>query len=108
MTEKDRILAQINQLKALKAVSETADGKVLISFIFKISGMDEDPHEAQKNSGQTAHALGKQSVGRQLLDKLIQAGVKIDGNIFSKKKPDKIQELDIELKNIIEQGEDHE
>lgn len=108
MTERERILEQINQLKAFKSVANTPEGRALILFIFKISNMDEDPLEAQKNSGLTAHALGKQSVGRQLLDKLIQADVDIDSIIFSKKKPNKIHELETELKNIIEKGEDYE
>jgi hypothetical protein len=97
--EEKRKLGEINLLKAIKSISETVAGKRFFDFILKVSELDCDPHEANKNSGGTAHTLGKQKVGRILVDKMIQAGVKVDGSIFSKKKPGRIEILTNELNN---------
>jgi hypothetical protein len=104
MDNQANLLKQLNRLKAFKRIASTDDGMVLIDFILKASKLNEDPHESGKNSGQTQHALGKQSVGRALLDSLIQAGVQVNGNIFSKKSGNKIEELETDLNNLM-QGE---
>ena len=101
--KKDRKLAELNKLNALKRLADTADGMELIRFVLKESKLDEDPHEAGKNSGQTQHALGKQAVGRALHDALVQSGVKLDSSIFSKRKY-KISDLEIEINKLM-QGE---
>jgi hypothetical protein len=98
--EENRKLVEINLLKSLKLVSETIHGKRVLDFILKISELDCDPHEKSKNSGYTAHTLGKQNVGRALIDRMVQAGIPVDASVFSRKKPGRIEILANELKNI--------
>jgi hypothetical protein len=74
-------------------------------MIFELSDFKSDP-AAEKNSGMTLYCLGRQAVGRSLLDKLVQAGVKVDGGIFSPSKDNRIQELEIKLNNLIGGYED--
>jgi hypothetical protein len=87
------MLKELNQLKAFKSVALTADGMTMINFILDVSHLAYDPYEVSKNSGNTANELGRQKVGRALLDKLIEAGIKIDLSVFSKKNNNRITEL---------------
>ena len=98
--KEEKIVAEYNQLIAFKRLANSADGKMFINFILEESQLDYDAYEISKNRGNTANNLGRQGVGRAIVDKLIQAGVQIDCTIFSKKKNDRIEELKIKMQNI--------
>jgi hypothetical protein len=105
--EQKKVLDKINQLNAFKKAAATNEGQTLIRFIFKQSELNTDPHGSSKNSGQTSYTLGKQSVGRALLKKLIQSDVQIDGDIFTTGKPGEIERLENKLNQSL-QGENYE
>lgn len=88
---------EYNQLTAFKRNADSNDGKMFIDFVLKECHLDYDAFDISKNSGNTANTLGKQGVGRAIIDKLIEAGVKIDCTVFSKKKKCKIESLEIQM-----------
>lgn len=101
--DREKLLRELNLLIAFKKVAETQEGMIVLNHIIKTSQLDCDAYKTSKNSGDTANILGMQTVGRDILDKLIEADVDIDISLFSKKKRGKIsrlrKEIEIKLKN---------
>ena len=99
--KKDSYLRELEQLRTFKRLFDSDDGKLFIQFVLNESKIKEEPHSASKNSGEVAYLLGKQCVGRAVVDKLIQAGVNINGSIFSNKSKDRMAFITKELNNLI-------
>jgi hypothetical protein len=102
--KKATLLKELNLLRAIKKVAVTDEGTQLIDFILIESKLHKDPMLEAKNSGETANIIGKQSVGRALIDKLIESGTQINGAILSQKKSTRIDEIEKDI-NILLQGE---
>jgi hypothetical protein len=94
---RDSLLKEYNLLCALKKVAETAEGKLVLDYILKISEIDD--HKFM-NSQLMANKLGKQEVGRLVIDKLIQANVEIDCSVFSKKETNRMSVIQKELAEL--------
>lgn len=101
ITEQNKEILQkeLNLLNALGRVSNTEDGSLVLSFILEESCINYDPFAVSKNSGDTSNLLGKQSVGRAVVDKMIEAGVNVRGKIFSRKSDQRIYDINKELEN---------
>lgn len=80
----------LNVLLAFKNSYGTPDGKAVIDYILKITELTKDPFT---NSGHTAHSLGKQNIGRHIIDILVEAGVNVDASILSTKKFNVIESI---------------
>lgn len=88
---------ELKLLNALGRVANTEDGKLVINYILSESCIRFDPFDVSKNSGDTSNMLGRQRVGRALVDKLIDAGTKVDGVIFSSRDGSRIDFLNKEI-----------
>jgi hypothetical protein len=102
---KETLFTKIKELEAFSRIAGTDDGNIIINFILKVSQINSEPYETSKNSGETANVLGKQSVGRALIDKLVEAGADLPHCVFSRKSKDKIAQLKSELNKIIGKGD---
>ena len=98
--EKDNLLKELNLLNSLSKVASTPDGKLVIDFMLEKASIKDDPF-LTSNSGEMCKLIGKQSVGRALVDKLIEAGVNVPANIFTKKKNNRIEEITLALNKFI-------
>jgi hypothetical protein len=101
---KEKLQRELDQLLAFKRNADTKDGQLFIKFVLDKAKLNEEPHTASKNSGETANILGKQHVGRAVVDKLIQAGVEMDCTVFSSKSRDRTSQIKSELNKIINGG----
>jgi hypothetical protein len=99
--KKDKYVSELEQLTAFKRLADTKDGQAFIKFVLDETRLSEEPHTASKNSGETANILGKQHVGRAIIDKLIQAGVEMDCTVFSSKNRNRIAFITAQINRII-------
>lgn len=99
--DKNMLMDELEFLLAIKRVMDTDDGRAVIMFILGITCLDDEPFESSKNSGDTAHILGKQAVGRSIIDKLVEARVSIPISLFSRKSGDRINTLTSEINKIL-------
>jgi len=94
----DILLNELNLLKAYSKVYSTIEGAAVINDILNLCEMNVDPWV---NNGQCAHNLGKQTVARMIIGRLIEADVNINAGIFSKKSSNKKNVLVAEINEEI-------
>jgi hypothetical protein len=94
-----RVLTEeVELLESLKRLMDTKDGQVVIKWILRETNPFVDPFT---NSGETAYALGGQSVGRRVVGKLNDAGCDLSLTDFiSNIHTDKINNIRAEINKL--------